>query len=175
MFKKEFPQKIGHSVSHTTRAPREGEIDGIHYHFTTKELFLKGKEKGDFIETATVHSNYYGTTYNAVDSVIKQGKLCILDIDVQGCENVRKSKLDAVFIFLAPPSLQELENRIRNRGKENEEAIVARMKHAQLELSYQSKKDLWDHIIVNNDLDQTYSQIKTIINEHTGNFLSENH
>jgi guanylate kinase len=101
MLMERFPnQQLGFSVSHTTRKPREGEVDGTHYNFTSVEAIQKEIEAGKFIEYAVVHGNYYGTSVAAVESVQSQGRICILDIDVQGVQNVKKSSLDPLFIFI---------------------------------------------------------------------------
>ena len=112
---KEHPDKFGFSVSHTTRKPRPGEVDGVHYHFTTVEQIQKEIEDGKFIEHANVHGNYYGTSRAAVEKVLHSGKVCVLDIDVQGAEQVKKSSLHAKYLFVSPPSMDELEKRLRGR------------------------------------------------------------
>jgi len=112
---KDYPSKFGFSVSHTTRSPREKEIDGVHYHFTERSKIEKDISEGKFLEFAHVHGNVYGTSIEAVESVTDEGKRCILDIDVQGARSVRASSLEAIFIFVCPPSFEELEKRLRAR------------------------------------------------------------
>jgi guanylate kinase len=112
---KDFPDKFGFSVSHTTRQPRVGEQDGVHYHFSVVDQIQKEIEEGKFIEHANVHGNYYGTSKAAVERVLQAGKACILDIDVQGADQVKKSSLHAKYLFIAPPSMDELEKRLRGR------------------------------------------------------------
>lgn len=137
MLQKRFPNdQFGFSVSHTTRQPREGEKDGVHYNFTTVDQIKKDIEAGKFIEYAEVHGKYYGTSVAAVEDVQKAGKICILDIDVQGVQKVKKSSLNPIYIFISPPSREELEKRLRGRGTETEEQIKVRLANASKELDY---------------------------------------
>ncbi|XP_073005507.1 guanylate kinase 1-like isoform X2 [Typha latifolia] len=131
---KDFPNTFGFSVSHTTRSPREKEIDGIHYHFAEREMMEKDIREGKFLESALVHGNLYGTSFEAVEAVTDAGKRCILDIDVQGARSVRCSSLEALFIFICPPSFEELEKRLRIRGTETEEQIQKRLRNAKEEI-----------------------------------------
>ena len=123
----DFPGKFGFSVSHTTRAPRPGETDGVHYNFVEKSAMEADIADGKFLEHAHVHENIYGTSLAAVEAVATKGQVCVLDIDVQGAEIVKKSTLDALFVFIAPPSMEELEKRLRGRGTEKEESIQKRL------------------------------------------------
>jgi len=155
LLRKKYPTHFGFSVSHTTRNPREGEQDGVHYNFTTVETIKKEIDDGKFVEYADVHGNYYGTSVAAVESVQNQGKICILDIDVQGVRNVKKSSLDAIYIFIAPPSMEVLEKRLRGRGTEKEEAVVKRLANAQAELDYGMGDGNFDRVLTNDDLEKT--------------------
>ena len=132
--KKEFPAVFGFSVSHTTRGPRPGEEDGVHYHFSTREVMQAEIDAGQFIEYADVHGNFYGTSKASVLKVSNAQKICILDIDVQGCRSVRAAQLPATFCFVSPPSMEQLEARLRGRGTETEEKIVKRLAGAQKEM-----------------------------------------
>ena len=134
---------------------REGEQDKVHYNFTTVDTIKKEIDEGKFIEYANVHGNYYGTSVAAVESVSSTGKICILDIDVQGVRNVKKSSLDAIYIFIAPPSMEELEKRLRGRGTETEEAVLKRIKNAKGELEYGTDKN-FDRVFTNDDLDKKF-------------------
>jgi guanylate kinase len=155
------------SVSCTTRSPREGELNGVHYHFLSKGEFEDNIEAGNLLEYAEVHGNYYGTLKSEVLDQVNQGKNVLIDIDVQGQRLLRKqceddSALDAatVFIFFAPPSYAELEARLRGRGTETEEAIVKRLTNARGEL------DAWreyDFMIVNKDAQVAADELSTII------------
>jgi len=161
----EYPENFGFSVSHTTRKPRPGEVNGKHYHFVGKEQMKAEIDAGKFIEHAEVHGNFYGTSIKAVKDVTQAGKVCVLDIDVQGAEQVKNSELKgkSVFVFIAPPSMEELESRLRGRGTESEEKIKTRLKNANGELAYLSKKGFWTEVFVNDDLEKTYTTLKDFL------------
>ncbi|KAL0925932.1 hypothetical protein M5K25_004309 [Dendrobium thyrsiflorum] len=165
----EFPSTFGFSVSHTTRAPREKEMNGVHYHFTERSKMEKDIQDGKFLESALVHGNLYGTSIEAVETVSDDEKRCILDIDVQGASQVRASSLEAIFIFICPPSNEELEKRLRARGTENEQQIEKRLRNAKAELLRGKSPGLFDHILVNEDLETCYQNLKTLLalDEHT--------
>lgn len=160
----EFPSTFGFSVSHTTRSPREKEINGVHYHFTERWVMEKDISEGKFLESALVHGNLYGTSVEAVDAVTDAGKRCILDIDVQGARSVRASSLKAKFIFICPPSFEELEKRLRLRGTETEEQVQKRLRNAKAELEQGTTSGIFDHILVNDDLDSCYRKLKKLLN-----------
>merc|ERR1712238_224107 len=161
MLMKQFPSnQFGFSVSHTTRSPREGETDGVHYNFTSVNKMKNEIDEGQFIEYAEVHGNYYGTSVEAVESVKKQGKICILDIDVQGVSNVKKSSLESKYIFIAPPSMDVLEKRLRGRGTEKEEDITKRLSNAAKEMEYGEEDGNFDDVFVNDNLVEDFSKIK---------------
>lgn len=160
---KEFPSNFGFSVSHTTRAPRVKELNGVHYHFTERSVMEKDIREGKFLESASVHGNLYGTSMEAVEAVTDAGKRCILDIDVQGARSVRASSLEAIFIFICPPSFDELEKRLRSRGTETEEQVQKRLRNAKAELEQGRSPGLFDHILVNDDLDTCYQNLKKLI------------
>ena len=138
--------------------------DGSHYHFVTKDDMLKMVEDNCFVEHAHVHGNIYGTSRAAVDAVSRQGRVCILDIDVQGANSVAKNapELGAYFLFVLPPSLAELERRLRGRGTEDEAAVSKRLGNARGELE-ESKSELWDARIRNTDLDAAYAELKEAV------------
>ncbi|XP_057506705.1 guanylate kinase 2-like [Actinidia eriantha] len=160
---KEFPSMFGFSVSHTTRAPRDKETDGVHYHFTDRSVMEEAIRDGKFLEFARVHGNLYGTSVEAVEVVADAGKRCILDIDVQGARSVRASSLDAIFIFVCPPSFEELEKRLRERATETEEQIQKRLQNARTELEQGQSPGLFDHILVNDDLETCYQSLKKLL------------
>ncbi|URE08957.1 guanylate kinase [Musa troglodytarum] len=160
---KEFPSKYGFSVSHTTRAPREKESNGVHYHFTERSVMEKDIRDGKFLEFASVHGNLYGTSIEAVEAVTDSGKRCILDIDVQGARSVRARSLDAIFIFICPPSFEELEERLRARGTETEEQVQKRLRNARAELDEGRSPGLFAHILVNDDLETCYENLKKLL------------
>ncbi|KAI9888568.1 MAG: guanylate kinase [Vezdaea aestivalis] len=160
---KAHPEAFGFSVSHTTRAPRADEKDGIEYHFVQKEDFLKLIEEGGFIEHAQFSGNYYGSSIASVKAVSDLGKICILDIEMEGVKQVKRTDLKARFLFLAPPSIEELEKRLRGRGTDNEEAILARLKQAEIELEYSKEPGAHDLIVVNDDVETAYTQVEDFI------------
>lgn len=141
-----FPGKFGFSVSHTTRGPREGEENGVHYHFSDRETMQGEIDAGLFIEHADVHGNLYGTSKAAVETVVKEGKVCILDIDVQGAKSLFEQAAFAGtrFIFVHPPSLEELERRLRGRGTETEEKVQKRLANAVGEIEFSNSADFFD-------------------------------
>ncbi|MBO4956248.1 MAG: guanylate kinase [Rickettsiales bacterium] len=158
----EWDENIKLSVSATTRAPREGEIDGVHYHFINKDIFEEEITKDNFIEYAKVFDNYYGTLKREVESKFQNGKDIILDIDWQGARNVsdQMDKKRLIRIFILPPSIEELENRLRSRGTDSDEVIEKRMLKAKDEISHFNE---YDFIVVNDDVDVAFEQIKSII------------
>ncbi|GAA0148707.1 kinase [Lithospermum erythrorhizon] len=159
----EFPSMFGFSVSHTTRAPREKEQDGVHYHFTERSIMEKAINDMKFLEFASVHGNLYGTSVEAVEVVADVGKRCILDIDVQGARSVRASPLEAIFIFVSPPSFEELEQRLRARGTETEEQDQKRLRNARIELDQGKSPSLFDHVLINDDLESCYAKLKELL------------
>ena len=168
----EFPGKFGFSVSHTTRSPRVGEMNGVHYHFTDIEEMKAEIDHGMFLEHAIVHGNFYGTSFSAVDAVRHNGLICILDIDVQGVENIKKSpkidQSDVVFVMLVPPSIEELERRLRNRKTDTEEVINRRVVRAREELEWRNKTNYWDSILVNDDLEECYLELVKLVENFFG-------
>lgn len=160
---KEFPDCCGFSVSHTTRKPREGEINGVHYHFTTRDWMEPEVNGGRFLESADVHGNMYGTSIAAVQQVTDSGKMCVLDIDVQGAQQVKNSGLPATFVFISPPSYEELEKRLRGRGTETEAQIEKRLKNARAELERGKDTSLFNHTLVNDDLEACYVKLKDLL------------
>lgn len=166
MLMRRFPNdQFGFSVSHTTRKPRAGEVDGKHYHFTTVEKMKGEIDDGRFVEYAEVHGNYYGTSIAAVEAVQGENKICVLDIDIQGVMKVKQSSLDPRYIFIAPPSMEELEKRLRGRGTETEEAVAKRLANAAKELDYGQEAGNFDRIFVNADLDATFEDLATTFKE----------
>jgi len=145
-----FPNKFGFSVSHTTRGPRPGEENGKDYHFSDLDTMERGVAEGLFIESARVHGNMYGTSKAAVEAVRNAGKVCILDIDVQGAKSIHEQQAwpDTRFIFIKPPSLAELERRLRGRGTETEEKVLKRLGNARGEIEFSERVQFFDHKFV---------------------------
>ncbi len=151
-----------YSISCTTRKPREGETDGIEYRFITHEKFEEDIRQNLFLEYAHVHSDYYGTLKADVERELEAGKNVLLEIDVQGALQVRDKIPEAVLIFVAPPSIETLESRLRNRNTESEEALRVRLSNAAKELDLQNE---YDYIIVNDDLDKACEELRRIIHD----------
>ena len=159
---------FGFSVSVTTRAPRNYEIPDVHYHFLSEEEYDKLLEEDAFLEHATVHSNRYGTLKSEVDERIARGQNVLLDIDVQGALNVMEKVPECVSVFILPPSLKILRERLTGRGTETQEAIDRRMGNAVGEIA------LWPryrYAVVNDDLEAAYAQFKAIITAEKNNTL----
>ncbi len=164
---KRFPNdQFGFSVSHTTRKPREGEVDGTHYNFTSVETIKEEIAAGKFVEYAEVHGNYYGTSVAAVESVQKQNRICILDIDIQGVMEVKKSSLEPLYFFITPPSLEELEKRLRGRGTETEESIKKRLANSKKEMEYGHQAGNFDRIFINAGLKECFEELSSTIKEN---------
>ena len=151
---------ISLSISCTTREPRAGEVHGKHYFFTNKNEFEERIGKGDFLEYANVFSNYYGTPKSFVDEMLASGKDVLLEIDVQGALKVKENSPEGVFIFLIPPSMAELEKRIRSRGTETEEKIRERLGKAGAEMDLM---DRYDYVIINDEVDNVVAKIESIM------------
>ena len=148
------------SVSMTTRSPREGEVDKVHYHFVDKEAFESLIAEDGFMEYANVYGNYYGTPKKQVMEWMEQGINVILEIDVQGALQIKKSYPEGVFIFILPPSIEELKNRIKGRGSETEESMARRLGAA---LSEISSIDEYDYRVVNDNLQEAIDRVKAVI------------
>lgn len=148
------------SVSATTRQPRAGEVDGVNYHFITKEDFIKRVEQKDFLEYAEVYGNYYGTPKSKVEEMLNSGKNVILEIDIQGALKVKENFKEGVFIFILPPSMEELKQRIIKRGSETPESLMRRFKSAYQEINCISK---YNYAVVNDIVDVAVSKIEGII------------
>ncbi len=149
-----------YSVSMTTRPMRFNEVNGVNYFFATREQFQNAIDQGELLEYAEFCSNLYGTPKKFVDEQIKAGKNVILEIEVKGALNVMKLRPDAISIFILPPSLEELENRLKSRGTESDDVIFQRLKEAKNELRYQEH---YGHVVVNDDVETCVKEIKKII------------
>lgn len=159
----EHPDKFGFSVSHTTRKPRQGEVNGKHYYFTDRAAFQRAIDNGEFLETAEYNSNLYGTSRNAVLEVLKHGKVSILDIEIQGVKQVKQTDLNALMIFINPPSMEVLENRLRARNTESHQTLARRLDIAKGEIAYGLTPNNFDHVLLNDDLDRAYKELITIL------------
>lgn len=148
------------AVSHTTRKPRESEINGVHYHFVDTATFEQMIGDGAFIEHAFVHGNYYGTSANEVEKIRNQGTDVILEIDVQGAEQVRRQMPDAVSVFILPPTMDALRQRLFSRGTEDEAQLALRLQNARQEFEQAS---LFDYLVVNDDLPTATQDLMHIV------------
>lgn len=151
---------IKKSVSVTTRNPRPGEVEGVHYYFRTLEQYQEMIAKGEFLETASVYCNYYGTPKAPVLKMLADGNDVMFEIDTLGAEQIRKKYPKSITIFLMPPSFEELERRLRGRGTESEEAITRRLGLARSELS---KYKLFDYIVFNDNVENAIEGVISII------------
>ncbi len=149
------------SVSHTTRVPRESEKNGVNYHFISDDIFRKMADGGEFIEWAIVHGNRYGTSYKSISDFLEAGGDILLDIDVQGADTLRRKGVKLCSILLKPPSMEELERRLKARGDEPEESVRVRLNNAKDELA---RAEEFDYVLVNDDLEKAVSEIEGIIN-----------
>jgi len=156
----EFKDCFGFSVSHTTRAPRPGEKDGVDYHYVSRDAMEQLVKEGAFIEHAVFSGNMYGTSRAAVKTVATSGKICILDIDVQGVKLIKLSDLEPNYVFIKPPSREALEERLRARRTESEESLAKRLAAAQAEMDYGETPGNFDKVIVNDDLEKAYSELR---------------
>ncbi len=148
------------SVSHTTRPRRDGEVDGVDYHFVDGERFRAMVAAGDFLEHAQVFGNAYGTARSSVEAELQAGTDVILEIDWQGAQQVRAAMPDAVSIFILPPSRDELERRLRARGKDTEEVIARRLREAQGEMSHYHE---YDYLVVNDAFGHALEELVAVV------------
>jgi guanylate kinase len=159
------------SVSCTTRRPRPGEVDGQDYYFLSQEAFQQRVDAGDFLEHAEFSGNRYGTLATVLADMLHTGQDVILEIEVQGASQIREAieagrlKDKTIFIFIAPPSMEELERRLRDRGTETEESIQKRLAAAAREYE---ERDKYHHIVVNDDLDQAVVDFRNVLNRERG-------
>ena len=160
MVRDHLGDSVCYSISATTRQPRPGEVHGREYFFFSKEEFTALREQDGFLEWAQVYDNFYGTPRKFVEEVLDSGKDCILEIDPQGALQVRNATDEAVLVFIAPPSLEELRSRLTGRGTESEEEVEKRLGCAAAELAY---RDKYDYIIVNDDVEKAAMKMEAIL------------
>ncbi|WP_074037296.1 guanylate kinase [Exiguobacterium profundum] len=158
--REEEDNNLQYSVSATTRKPREGEVEGVHYFFKSREEFERMIEQKELLEHAEFVGNYYGTPVEWVRETLESGQDVILEIEVQGAFQVKELLPEAVFLFLAPPSLQELRNRLIGRGTESEEVIKQRLLVAREEIELM---DAYDYVVTNDEVDKAIDRIKAIV------------
>ncbi len=151
------------SISYTTRAPRPGEEDGVHYHFVSHEAFQERLGKGEFLESAEVYGNYYGTSQPWIEAERAAGRDILLEIDWQGAAQVRHLVPDAISIFILPPSIEELRRRLQGRGTDSEEVIARRMAAAREDVSHCLE---FDYLVVNDQFDTALADLLAIARAH---------
>ena len=162
---KDFPD-IKYSISATTRKPREGEIDGVHYFFKTKEEFEQMIKDDALVEYNLGHGNYYGTPKSFVENTLAEGNRVLFDLDVFGKVNFDKVYPDATGIFILPPSDEELERRLRGRGTDSEEVIQLRLANAKKEIEFAKTKGKYEYTIVNDDLQKAADELRAILSQN---------
>lgn len=153
-------QDIGLSVSFTTRAPRPGEVNGREYNFLSEAEFLARQEAGDFLEWAKVHGNYYGTSKSWIESQMKNGRDVILEIDWQGARQVQAIIPEAIWIFILPPSIQALQDRLLHRAQDDEATIQKRVAAAKEELTHVTEAD---YLIINDDFETALAELNQVV------------
>lgn len=156
---------LSYSVSLTTRKPREGEVHGKDYHFVSVSEFERMIEAGELVEWANVHGNYYGTSLTFIRESLDRGRDILLDIDVQGAASIRKAYPEAVTIFIMPPSMEALRERLEKRGTDSPEVIETRIKNAVAEIGH---KDLYTHVIVNDRLETAKQELFELVRDAGG-------
>ncbi len=155
------------SVSATTRAPRTGEQAGVDYHFLAREEFERRAQQGDFLEWASYNGNFYGTPRWPMDEAIRAGRTFLLEIEVAGTRQLREKRVPGIYLFIAPPSIEELKNRLVRRGTNTEQDIDSRVRIAREEIEAAQQivagRPLYDHTIANIDLEQTIARVASLI------------
>ena len=152
--------RLGYSVSWTTRAPRQGEVDGREYHFVTPEDFMAARERGEFLEWASVHGNFYGTSVKVVERELVAGRDIVLEIDVQGATTLRRIGIEAVSVFIIPPSFEILRRRLTGRQSENSDALALRLQNSRGEVEHYRE---FDYVVLNDDVDRAATQLASIV------------
>jgi guanylate kinase len=152
--------RVEFSVSATTRPRREGEVDGVDYHFLDRADFLAKRERGEFVEWAEYNGRLYGTLRRPLEAALAAGKVFVLEIEVDGTRQLRRQEIPGLYIFLAPPSVAELRRRLEARGTDSPGEIDNRVKIAEAEMKWQH---LYDQVVVNVDLDATIARVKELI------------
>ena len=153
-------KNIDVSVSYTSRPPRAGEIDGKDYHFVSREAFLTMIHHGDFLESAEVYGNFYGTSQSWLNKELQSGRDILLEIDWQGAAQVRQKFPNCIPIFILPPSLQALETRLKGRGQDSPEVIARRLQAAQEDIAHVAE---FDYVIINDKLDEALQQLNAVV------------
>ncbi|MDI6808773.1 MAG: guanylate kinase [Candidatus Eisenbacteria bacterium] len=156
---KDEPRSV-YSVSATTRPPRNGEVQGRDYHFLSEKEFFKMRDSGGLLEWASVHEWYYGTPREPIERWLKENRIVLLDVDVQGGESIKKALPEDVFIFILPPSLEVLEKRLSHRGTDQDAEVKKRLKNAPFEIGHMKS---YAYIVVNDKFYEAYARVKAIV------------
>lgn len=156
----------------TTRSPRAGEVPDVSYHFVPKEDFIALKDANGFIETACFSGNMYGTSKAAVEAVTSQNRICVLDVEIQGVRSIKKTDMNAIYVFISPPSFEVLEERLRGRKTETEESIAKRMEAARHDLKAANDEKLFDIYITNDELERALQDLEAFLISKYGGKLS---
>ncbi|KAL4874229.1 P-loop containing nucleoside triphosphate hydrolase protein [Aspergillus karnatakaensis] len=158
------PDTFGFTVSHTTREPRPGEVEGVAYFFVSPADFSTLCSQGAFVEHAFFSGNYYGTSKITVDDQASKGLVALLDIEMQGVKQMKaNASIDARYVFVKPPSLESLEQRLRGRGTESEEEVQRRLAQARVELEYADSQGAFDKVLVNDDVERAYKELEGFV------------
>ncbi|XP_029906352.1 guanylate kinase 1b isoform X2 [Myripristis murdjan] len=152
-------------MSTSFSCPIESETTDKDYHFTTREAMQEGIDQGEFIENAEFSGNMYGTSKSAVEDVLAKNLICILDVDIQGVKNIKKTDLNPIYISIQPPSMEILEKRLRDRQTETEESLQKRLEAARIDMELSSEPGVFDVVIINDDLEKAYQELKDVLNE----------
>jgi guanylate kinase len=152
--------RVVFSISATTRKPRAGEVDGVDYHFLSKDEFREHIERGAFIEHAEVHGNLYGTLREPMDAAVRAGRVYLVEIDVQGAMQLKELGVDAEYVFVAPPSMDALRKRLESRGTDAPDVIERRLKKAHDEME---ERHRYTHLVVNSDLDAAVAEVRRLV------------
>ena len=158
-----LPDKFSLSVSYTTRKPRPGEEHGVHYFFVSEAEFKSKIGANDFIEYCEVHGNFYGTCKSEVKRIGELKQVCILEIDVQGAKKVVEAEVDSHFLFIYPPSIEALKERLQNRGTETEEEFKLRLRNSIKEIEDANSTNLFTHKIINDDLETAFQELVNLV------------
>jgi len=156
----EFVESV---IGWTSRPPRQGEIDGVHYHFTTKEVMEQKRNKNEFVECVELYGNIYGMTFESIQSIVDKGKLCVMILNVHGLEVMKTFFPRLVCVYIAPPSLRELEHRLKTRGCKNEQDFQCRMDSAMQEMKHFESTGVVTHKIVNYTVGDTVDKLTQLI------------
>lgn len=160
-----FKNAFGFSVSHTTRSPRPKEKDGYDYNFTSRETMRREIEEGRFLEHAEFSGNLYGTSRAAVQTVLDSQRICVLDVEEQGVRSIKSTDLNALYVFIKPPSLDILRERLQSRGTESEESLEGRMETALSAIQFSETPGIYDIVIINDDLNAAYQRLESFLLE----------